>query len=300
MAISTLQMFRQGVNGMLDQQAALLKTQQQLSSGKRILTPADDPTGTTQVMGLAETRRITDQYQKNIDAARNRLEAEETALVSAGDILQRARELAVGSLNDTHDASGRAATAQEIRQLIDEMMGLANRKDGNGEYLFAGTRGRVTPFSSNGSGTFSYAGDQGQRRIQVAPDRVIADGDSGLEVFMKVPASSGGYEDVFSTLYNFATDLEANNPNSVTLDQLDSALEHVLTVRAGIGARHNALDNQARINDSLLLQIQETRSGIEDLDYAEAAARLSQQTITLQAAQQAFARVQSLSLFNFL
>lgn len=300
MAISTLQMFRQGVNGMLDQQNALLKTQQQLSSGKRVQNPADDPTAATRVISLNETLSITNQYQSNIISARNRLEAEETVLVSAGDILQRARELAVGSLNGSKNANSRAATAQEIRQLADEMLSLSNRKDGNGAYLFSGSRDQTRPFSTDGSGSFSYAGDQGQRRIKVAPDRLIADSDSGLDVFMKVPATGSGYEDVFTTLYTFATDLEANNPNATTLDQLDNALEHVQTVRSGVGARQNALDNQEGVNDSLLLQIQSTRSSIEDLDYTEAASRLSQQTLTLQAAQQAFSRVQSLSLFNFL
>ena len=300
MAISTLQMFRQGVNGMLDQQNALLKTQLQLSSGKRVQNPADDPTAATRIIGLTETLSITDQFQNNIISARNRLEAEETVLGSAGDLLQRAHELAISSLNGSINAKDLASTAPEIRQLLDEMLGIANRKDGNGEYLFSGTRDRVTPFSADGGGTFSYAGDQGQRRIKVAPDRLIADGDSGLEVFMKVPATGGGYEDIFTTLYNFATDLETNNLNPAVLDQLDNALDHVLTVRAGTGARQNALDNQERVNDSLTLQIKETRSEIEDLDFAEAASRLNQQTLTLQAAQQAFAKIQSLSLFNFL
>ncbi len=300
MAISTLQMFHKGINSILDQQSKLIRTQQQLSSGKRILEPADDPTGTTRVIGLTETQRITDQYQSNIIQARNRLGAEETVLVSAADILQRAHELSVKSLNGSNSINDRAATAREVRQLLDEMLSLGNRKDGNGDYLFAGSKGKLVPFSSNGAGVFSYAGDQGQRRIQVAPDRLIADGDSGLDVFMKVPTGAGGYEDVFTTLYNFATELESNSPQTTTLDQLDKALEHVLTVQSGVGARQNALDNQERINDSLLFQIQTTRSGIEDLDYAEAAARLSQQTITLQAAQQAFVRVQNLSLFNFL
>lgn len=300
MAISTLQLFRQGVNGMLDQQDALLKTQLQLSSGKRVQNPADDPTAATHVLGLTETLSITEQYQTNIISARNRLEAEETVLESADDILQRARELALSSLNGSINAKDRASTAPEVRQLLNEMLGIANRKDGNGEYLFAGSRDRVTPFSSNGSGTFSYAGDQGQRHIKIAPDRLIADGDSGLDVFMKIPASGGGYEDVFSTLYNFATNLENNTLNPAVLDQLDNALDHILTVRAGTGARQNALDNQQQINESLKLQIQTTRSEIEDLDFAAAASRLNQQTLTLQAAQQAFAKVQGLSLFNFL
>ena len=206
----------------------------------------------------------------------------------------------VQGLNDTNGPTQRAAIALEIRQLMDEVLGLANRKDANGEYMFAGFQGQTAPFSHNGSGTFTYSGDQGQRRLQVGPSRTIADGDSGLDVFMKIPTAAGGYEDVFSTLHTMAVNLEANAPNTASLTQVDAALDHILGYRAGAGARLNALDSQESINEALLVQLEQTRSSIEDLDYAEAASRLSQESVTLQAAQQAFVRVQNLNLFEFL
>ena len=300
MRIGTLQLFRQGVNSILEQQTQLAQTQLQLSSGKRINAPADDPTGSAQLLGISESLKVTEQYQRNINHVRSRLELEDTAVGAVGDALQRARELTVQALNDTNGPEDRAAIAQEIRQLTDEVMGLANRKDGTGEYLFGGFQGQNPPFAHDGSGTFSYAGDQGQRQLQVGPARLVADGDSGLDVFMKVPASGGGFEDVFSTLYKLATDLEADAPNAASLEQIDAAMNHLLGFRATAGARLNAVESQDTINSALLEQLENTRSTIEDLDYAEAASRLSQQSVTLQAAQQAFVRVQNLNLFNFL
>lgn len=300
MRIGTLQMYRQGINAILDQQTQLARTQNQLSTGKRINSPEDDPTGSAQLLGLSESVKVTEQYQKNIDHVRSRLELEDTALASVGDALQRARELTVQALNDTNGPDDRAAIAAEIRQLMDEVVGLANRKDGTGEYLFGGYQGQDVPFTHDGSGTFAYSGDQGQRQVQVGPARRIADGDSGLDVFMKVPATGGGYEDVFSTLYKLATDLEADNPDSGSLEQIDAAMNHLLSFRATAGARQNAVDSQESINSAYLEQLQSVRANIEDLDYAEAASRLSQQSVALQAAQQAFVRVQNLSLFNFL
>jgi len=300
MRIGTLQLFRQGVNAILDQQTRLAGTQLQLSSGKRINKPSDDPIGAAQILGLSESLKVTEQYQKNIDHARSRLELEDAALGSVGNALQRARELAVQGLNDTNGPEDRVAIAKEIRQLTDEVLGLANRKDANGEYLFGGFQGKNSPFSHDGSGTFSYTGDQGQRQLQVGPARQVADGDSGLDVFMKIPVSGGGVEDVFSTLYKLATDLEADAPDPASLDQIDAAMGHLLGFRATTGARLNALDSQKSINGALLDQLESTRSTVEDLDYAEAASRLSQQSITLQAAQQAFVKVQNLNLFNFL
>ena len=117
---------------------------------------------------------------------------------------------------------------------------------------------------------------------------------------MKAPAAGGGYQDVFSTLETLATDLEANAPNAASLDQIDAAMNHLLGFRATAGARLNAIDSQTTINSSLIEQLTTTRSKIEDLDYAEAASRLNQQSVTLQAAQQAFVKVQNLNLFNFL
>ena len=300
MSISTLQLFRQGLNSMTEQQTAISHTQEQIASGKRILKPSDDPTGSTRIMSLSETERITNQYQSNVIHLRNRLEAEEAVMASSGDVIQRINELTIQSLNDTNSANDRAANAKEVRQLTEELVGLANRKDGSGEYLFAGNKGAQKPFDDNGAGVYSYQGDQGQRRIRVAPDRTIANGTNGLDTFMKIPTGSGGYESIFNTLYSLASDLEADAPDPSTLDQLQQGLDHFLNLRADVGARQNALDSQESTNATMLIQLKQTRSDIEDVDIIDAAARLSQQTLTFQAAQQAFVRVQGLSLFNFL
>ena len=300
MRIGTLHMFRQGINSIIDQQSKLFETQNQLATGKRINSPSDDPTGAAQLVGLSESSKITAQYQDNILAARTRLELEDTALGSVGDTLQRVRELTIQALNDTNNASDRAAIAAEVRQLADEVIGLANRKDGNGQFMFAGFQVLTTPFSEAPPGTFSYNGDQGQRQIQIGSARQIADGDSGQTVFMDIPDGGGGFESIFATLETLASDLEANAPNGASLDRLDSAMDQFLGFRASVGARLNALDSQEKINVTMLIQLEKTRSVVEDLDYAEAASRLSRESVTLQAAQQAFVKVQNLNLFNYI
>jgi len=300
MRIGTLHMFRLGISSILDQQTRLLKTQNQLAVGKRIVNPADDPTGSAQLIGLSETAKTTAQFQRNILAVRTRLELQDGALGSIGDALQRVRELTVAGLNDTNGAGERIAIAAEVRQLADHVMGLTNRKDGNGQYMFAGFQVLSVPFSETAPGVFSYAGDQGQRQIQIGAGRQLADGDSGQAVFMDIADGGGGFEDIFTTLENLATDLEANAPNGSSLDQIDRAMDHLLGFRATAGARLNALESQESINGALLVQLEQTRSTIEDLDYAEAATRLSQESVILQAAQQSFVKVQNLNLFNYL
>ena len=180
-------------------------------------------------------------------------------------------------------------------------MALANTKDANGDYLFAGFQTQTAPFSTNGSGTYTYSGDQGQRLLQVGPTRQVPVGDSGLEIFMKIADAAGtGFQDVFTSLYNLAIDLEANAPRGRSLTELDNAVENILGVRAQAGARLNAIDREREVNDSMLFELEQARSAVEDIDFAEAASRLSRQSLVLEAAQQSFVRVQNLSLFNFL
>jgi len=302
MRIGTLQMFRQGVDSLLNQQSKLVNTQLQLSTGKRINSPSDDPIGAAQVLGLSETVKLTEQYQKNIQQLQTNLPVEDTVLGSVVDNLQRARELAVQGLNDTNNLQDRGQIAKEIRQIASQVLALANRKNGSSEYLFGGGQSKTRPFNDIGAGVIAYAGDQGQRRVQIGSDRQVAGGDSGLDVFMKIPDASGvaPYEDVFTTLDTLATDLEAGTPQAQSLAQIDNVIDHVVGVQASVGARLNVIDNQSNVNSALLLQLAQARSTIEDLDLSEAATRLSQQSTVLQAAQQAFLRVQNLNLFNFL
>lgn len=198
MRISTSQTYQQAISNILDQQAQLTKTQLQLGSGRRLLTPADDPAAASQVLGVQQTLSSTTQYQTNSDAARGRLELEETALTGVGDLLQHVRTLAVQANNATQTNETRASIAIEVRARLDELLAQANTRDANGEYLFAGFRGKTQPFSSTASGAYSYSGDQGQRYLQVGPTRQIAVGDSGSAVFQTIRNGNG----VFVTAHN--------------------------------------------------------------------------------------------------
>lgn len=301
MRISTHQIYQSGIDAITDQQAKLFKTQMQLSTNLRFLSPADDPAAAAQVIGLNESIAVTEQYRKNAGAAQARLNIEESTLDGISNALQRARELAVRGNNDTLSPAERTAIALEIRQIIDETLGLANTKDPSGEYIFGGFQSQTKPFSDNGSGVFTYAGDQGQRQLQIGPSRQVAVSDSGLDVFMKISNAAGtGYQDVFTTLHTLATDLEANTPNGTSITDIDNAIENMLGTQARIGARLNTIDREEQVNSAYSLQMETLRSSVRDLDVAQAASDLSRQSAVLEAAQLSFIRVQGLSLFNYL
>jgi len=300
MRISTGQIYRQGVNSMLETQSSLAKTQLQLSTGKRILAPSDDPSAATRVLKLEQAIATSTQYQRNADHADARLALEESIMINAGDILQRVRELAVQAGNDTLSAADRAAIALEVQESLEGMIQLANTQDSNDEYLFAGYQVGTEPFSHDGAGNFTYNGDQGVRSLQIGPNRKVSIGDSGDAVFMRVDDGAGGIGSIFETLYEFAADLNVDNPSPITLTRLDSALDAITTTRSSIGARMNAIENQRGANESFSLLMQENRSQLQDLDYTEAVSRFEQQMLALQASQQSYIKIQGLSLFNYL
>jgi len=185
--VSTKTMSDMSVSAMLEQQARLSKTQLQLSTGKRILTPSDDPTGSVRVVDLKSAIGRVDQYQVNAGRASSRLEQEESVLFGVTNLLQRSHELAVqGNNSAVMTASDKIAIAAEVRQLVDELEGLANSRDANGDYIFAGYKSGTRPFTRTTIDTYTYNGDQGQRQLQISADRTIADGDNGFDLFVDV------------------------------------------------------------------------------------------------------------------
>jgi flagellar hook-associated protein 3 FlgL len=300
MRISTQMVQRFAVNGILDRQTDLSKTQQQLATGKRILTPADDPSGTTQVLALNEQISQNDQYSNNIGRLKSRLQAEESVLGSAGDILMRLRELALQSENTTYNAQARKDLAPEVKTLLGQMLDLANSKDGTGEYLFSGYQSDTQPFVDGGAGNYTFQGDQSQRSIQISATRSIQSSDSGSDIFENLDIVAGGKQNIFKTIYDFATNLDAGTTTPNITTDLDTAMSKVFTTRASIGARINAADSQEQVNQQFAVQTKSVLSSVEDLDYAKAVGDLNLQLAGLQAAQQAFTKIQNLSLFNYL
>jgi len=300
MRVSTLQVQRQGTEAMLQRFSELAKTQLQLSTGKRINKTSDDPLGATQLLPLKDIIAIHDQYGRNSDVARSRLEFEDNTLGQFNSVLIRVNELTIQGNNDSLNAVDRAAIAQEMRRNLETMVALANTRDGNGDFLFAGDNVRTPAVLENPPGTFSYAGDNGQRHLQIALDRTVPVGDPGDDVFMNIPFSGGGTQSIFDTVFSVITNLEADQQSPTQLDDIQTAIDHLSAFRAKVGSRLNTLDTQDNVNEELILRSRETISEIEDLDVAEAVGRLNVQLLGLQASQQAFSKIQNLSLFNFI
>jgi len=190
--ISTAGLHSAVITQMLAQQARLSATQSQIASGKRIQSPADDPIAATQITAMEQARTQLAQYAKNADALSSRLNVGEQAMADATNLLQRVRELTVQSNSAALDASARGSIAAELSARVQELQDLANRRDANGEYLFAGLSTQTQPFS-RAAGGVTYAGDQGTRALEISADQRVVDGFSGYQTFMNVPEGNGTF-----------------------------------------------------------------------------------------------------------
>jgi flagellar hook-associated protein 3 FlgL len=191
MRISTAQIFQQGLSGVLRQQNELSQTQLQLSTGRKINSPSDDPVGAARLQGLERAVEVNEVYDRNVSRTRQRLQVEETAIAAAGEVIQRVRELTVQASNAPLSDSDKAQIAVELRQRLDEMVAIANTRDGDGEFIFAGVQAGTKPFVAGAGGDISYEGDSIQRELTIGPGITMRDGDTGDKVFMAIRDGNG-------------------------------------------------------------------------------------------------------------
>lgn len=185
-------MHHAALTALLSQQSVLSRTQQQIASGKRVQTPADDPVAAVHILELQRALSESDQFNSNADMAKNRLTLEEQALADSTTLMQRVREMTVQGNNASVDPASRRLIATEVRSRLKELVDIANRRDGNGEYLFSGYASLTKPFAQTGS-TIAYFGDQGNRSLQVGTDQRVVDGHSGIDAFMAVTEGNGTF-----------------------------------------------------------------------------------------------------------
>lgn len=186
MRISTLQAFNNGVTGIQRNYANATRTQEQISTGNRILTPADDPVASVRLLQLEQQQNVLGQYNSNLTAAKNSLTQEEVSLNSVNTILQRVRELAVQAGNGALSTEDRKSIAAELGEREDELLSLMNTRNARGEYLFSGFQGKTQPFVRGADGSYSYQGDEGQRKLQIASSLNIPISDNGKSIFENV------------------------------------------------------------------------------------------------------------------
>lgn len=298
MRISTQALFESGALRLGELQTSLVKTQQQIGSGRRILSPSDDPVAAARALDVNQAQSLNTQYGRNRQYAADALTTVEGTLSGVTSLLQDVRDIVLASGNGLLTDTERAFQATALSSRFDELLGLANSRDAFGNYVFSGFQTDTPAFVKTATGA-TYQGDAGQQLLQVEATRQMAVNTSGQSVFQ------GGGQDIFQTLTSLITVLQtpgAPAPGVLTtaVGDVDLALNNVLTVRASVGSRLQELDSLNSFGEDRSLQYSQVLSELQDLDYTQALTKLSQQQFTLEAAQRSFSAVSKLSLFNFI
>lgn len=400
MRTSTPLQFHRGLNGVMNLQGLVQKYQLQISSGKRLMSAADDPVAAAQTLNISERLTAIEQFTRNANLVDLRLSDQESAMTNSTNLLQRSRELILQGKSRSLTTADRRFLAAEMRQRLDELVQLGNSRNASGEFIFAGTAVDTVPFTTNAASAVVFNGNENVRLLSISEGRTLAEGYSGAEVFMGVRNGNGTFvmdvastntgtgrlindtllnpsafaaqdfriqftaadtfdvindttgatvlsaqpfvagnaitfnglsvavtgapaagdaftvapsdnQSLFATLRNAITamELDATSPALAAqqtfdldraLSDIDQGLSNLIALRASVGARQNTIASQVETNEDLTTQLKTVKSRLEDADPVLAISELARQAQALEAAQQAFVRVQSLSLFNFL
>lgn len=197
MRISTNTIYDKAITSILQQQEKLLHVQQQVSSLKLILTPADDPVAAARILEITQAATLNTQYKENRNIATTNLGIVESTLDGVTDLIQKVQTATVLAGNASHSDSERLIIAGNLRGHLEELMGFANTTDATGQYLFSGYKGDTIPFVKTTAGVV-YNGDQGDRKVQIGSSRQISTGEPGTDIFERIKNGNG----VFATASN--------------------------------------------------------------------------------------------------
>lgn len=269
----------------------LERASDRLSSLKEVRRPSDDPVRVVTSLALRNSLGKVGQYQKNIGDAQSWLEITEGALGNAIDVLQRARELAVNGSTDTVPQESRLALAQEVRQLKEELIQIANTTHGS-RYIFGGTRTSEPPYDGG------WKGNDGKIEFLISPEVTIQVNLPGGDLFGDENSGAIG------TLEKLADILEDNTKSgtdvSSVIGELDQVLDKFIAKRGEIGAKTKRMERALDRLSGTEISVTELLSKAEDADIAKAIIDLKSQENAYRVTLAAGARIVMPTLIDFL
>lgn len=300
MRISTSSYFTMNLAAMQDKQATIFHVQQQMATGRRIVTPSDDPVGAARALQTARALSVSENSLESIAKAQTRLKAESTTLEAIRQVLQSAKDTAV-SAGTNPSTQERTSFANYLTQVYDDLRGYANSTDAEGNYMFSGFK-NVSPFQQI-TGASNYQGDNAKRYVAISSNQQIQVSDSGQEVF-----SVGTANDPFAVISQFITDLQNPALTGAAFDAaadtaisgLENALSKVEQISDHVAVRFQQLDTAKNTETQYKLQYEDELDRIESVDMLTAGVQLQLLQTTLEATQRAFINASQLNLFNLL
>ncbi|MFB0711756.1 flagellar hook-associated protein FlgL [Buttiauxella noackiae] len=313
MRISTAMMYQQNMRGITNSQSEWLRYGEQMSTGKRVTKPSDDPIAASQAVVLSQAQAQNSQYALARTFATQKISLEENVLGQVTTAIQSAQEKIVYAGNGTLSDDDRASLATDLEGIRNQILNLANSTDGNGRYIFAGYKTDSAPFSDV-AGKITYGGGDTAVMQSVDASRTMTVGHLGSEIFDKVtsnavpePDGSKSETNLFdmldsaiSALKTPAADLTDVEKGAIdkTNRGLKNSLNNVLTVRAELGTQLNELDKLDELGSDRALGQAQQMSDLVDVDWNSAISSYVMQQAALQASYKAFSDMQGMSLFQ--
>jgi flagellar hook-associated protein 3 FlgL len=264
------------------------KRYDELSSGKKIRYPSDDPVGLITSLRLTDSINEAQRYVDNSNAAIDWLQVSDASLEEMDKTLLRLQEIAVASANGDLPQSSFNAYADEVHQLRGHLLQIANTQLGN-RFLFAGQQTNQPAYDNS----FTYLGDDKPVIMEVGPGTTLEVSATGKQIF----------GDIFMVINKFEDDIRAGNFLEVgrgDLETLNKQLDRTLDNRAAIGAKVNRLERSNERYSQLDGQFHKLLSENEDVDIADSVMNLKMQESVYQAALASGARVMQTSMLNYM
>ncbi len=270
----------------------LNKEFEQISSGKRILRPSDDPVSIRTTLNLKEGLKRIEQYERNIDNAISWLNMTESALSDMENVINRLEEITISMGSDNVSSSERKIAAEEVKQIRSHALMIVNTRF-KGRYIFAGFKTDTPPFVEK-NGSIIYQGGNESIEVEV---------DNGIKTSYNLTGSLFTDQvNIFQLMDNLIDSLNNNDPNAIRslLDDIHTAYNKINIAHSNIGAKTKTLNNMKEDFSKRKLLFEDIISKKEDADMAKAISKLYIYQSGYQALLNSFAKITSVNLFNYI
>lgn len=303
MRISTNTLYQAGFAKLSDLQSNQAKLQQQIATGRRILSPSDDPIASARALEVSHEKNVNTAFADTRKVAQLKLNTLEANLTSVTNLLVATQSSLVAAGNGALSNAERKIIGTELQGSLEALLGLANTKDAAGNFIYSGFKSDTASFTATPTGA-TYNGDSQQQLLQVDPQRQMSVNVTGDSLFMNGSNVFTTLKDIVTLLNtpitNAATQTAFTNGLSTAIGNLQGTVDNVLNVRTAIGTKINELDALDVAGTDRDLQYSQSLSDLQDLDYTAALTDLAKQQTIIEAAQKSFVTTTSLSLFDFM
>ncbi|QGS58152.1 flagellar hook-associated protein FlgL [Shewanella algae] len=303
MRVAMFNMYSANLHSMQQTLSQLGQLDQQLSSGKALLRPSDDPIGKVKVLNCERDLAKTLQYISNIDSLSTSLGRVETYLDSLVQAQTRMREIVISANSGQLSAADQQGYADELSALMDTCVDILNARDADGNYLFSGNLSRTPALALDSSGRYQFQGDAQHRQVQIAADSWVDANVTAQEFWFgngsqDLLNQAAEYVEVLRDPAKAPGDADFEAVAGAMMQSLDDTLSSIGAAITDIGGKQNRLSLGKSSHQEMALFTKEVIGETEALDYPAATSEFQMKLTALRVSQQSFVKISQLTLFN--